>query len=114
VRIAVARALKRYFHPDAEPALLELLGDYDWRVRGQAARALGVVGTEGAIPALVVALGDRSWWVRFRSALAISQLGEPGRRALRESRDLPDRYAREMVAMVSGLSEGGIVELAEG
>ena len=55
----------------------------------------------------------RAWWVRFRSALALAQLGEVGRRALRAARDRPDRFAADMAAMVSGLSDGAVVELAE-
>jgi HEAT repeat protein len=113
VRLAVAKALKKYFHPEAAAALLVLLVDDDWRVRGQAARALGTLGAEEAVPALVDAMRDRSWWVRFRAGLALAQLGERGRGALREARGMSDRYGREMAAMIGGLSEGGIVELAE-
>ncbi|HUF28298.1 MAG TPA: HEAT repeat domain-containing protein [Gemmatimonadaceae bacterium] len=113
VRISTARALRGYFHADAEAALGELIADDDWRVRAQAARALGAIGAAGAVPDLVRALADRSWWVRFRAALALAQLKEPGRRALRDARALPDRYAADMAAMVSGLSDGAVVELAE-
>ena len=113
VRLAAARALKKYFHTDSVPALQKLMTDADWRVRGQAARGLGALSARDAIPQLAVALGDRIWWVRFRSGLALAQLGEPGRKALRDAREMDDRYGREMAAMISGLSEGGIVELAE-
>ena len=114
VRIATARALKRYYHPDSVDALGRLLADEDWRVRGQAARALGTLGASDAVEALGRALRDPSWWVRFRAGLALAQIGEPGRRVLREVRSTGDRFAAEMATMVSGLSEGGIVELAEG
>jgi hypothetical protein len=113
VRISTARALRRFFHADAAAALREMIGDDDWRVRAQAARALGVISATAAEPDLVRALEDRSWWVRFRAALALAQLGETGRRALRIARQLPDRYAADMAAMVSGLSDGAVVELAE-
>ncbi|MBC7790472.1 MAG: HEAT repeat domain-containing protein [Anaerolineae bacterium] len=113
VRLAAARALKKYFHTDTIPALQALMADTDWRVRGQAARGLGALSARDAIPQLSEALGDRIWWVRFRSGLALAQLGEPGRKALREAREMDDRYGRDMAAMISGLSEGGIVELAE-
>ena len=113
VRISVARALRRYVHPDAAATLREMITDDDWRVRAQAARALGGFGDAAAVPVLTRALTDRSWWVRFRAALALSQLGEAGRQALRVARDLPDRYAGDMAAMVSGLSAGAVVELAE-
>jgi HEAT repeat protein len=114
VRIATAKALKRYYHPDSVAALVKLLADGDWRVRGQAARALGTIGAVGSVDALGLALRDRSWWVRFRAALALAQLGEVGRRVLRDARATGDRFASEMATMISGLSEGGIVELAEG
>lgn len=113
VRLAVARALKRYFHADSVPTLRLLLADTDWRVRGQAARALGALRAHDAIPDLTAALADRAWWVRFRSGLALAGMGEAGRRALRDARGSPDRYGSEMAAMISGLSDGVVVELAE-
>jgi HEAT repeat protein len=113
VRLAVARALKRYYHPDATVALRALLGDPDWRVRAQAARALGVLKVTDCVQPLGDLLCDRAWWVRFRAALSLAQLGEPGRRMLREARIGNDRYANEMATMIGGLSEGGVMELAE-
>jgi HEAT repeat protein len=113
MRISAARAIRRYMHPDAEAVLREMISDSDWRVRAQAARGLGAVGASQAVSALSFALADRSWWVRFRSALALAQLGETGRRALRIARERPDRFAADMAAMVSGLSDGAVMELAE-
>jgi len=114
VRLAVARALKLYYHPGAQPRLLVLLQDTDWRVRAQAARALGCLDAVDAVAPLTARLGDSSWWVRFRSALALAALGETGRQALRDARLLPDRYAAEMATMVSGLSTSNVVELSDG
>jgi HEAT repeat protein len=114
VRIGVARALKKYFHPDSVRVLLTLLDDADWRVRAQAARSLGVLRDGLAVEPLAHRLTDPAWWVRFRSALALSQLGEPGRAALRAARDKPDRFAANMAVLVSGLSSGSIIELVEG
>ena len=113
IRIAAARAIRRYMHPDAEAVLRDMLRDTDWRVRAQAARGLGTIGARHAVSDLSNALADQSWWVRFRSALALAQLGEVGRRALRIARDRPDRFAGDMAAMVSGLSDGAVTELAE-
>jgi len=118
MRISAARALRRYVHPDAEAVLRQMMRDGDWRVRAQAARGLGAVGAVGAnggeaVSELSFALADRSWWVRFRSALALAQLGEVGRRALRAARERPDRFVADMAAMVSGLSDGAVMELAE-
>jgi HEAT repeat protein len=114
VRIAVARALRKYFHPSTIVSLLQLLRDPDWRVRAQAARSLGVIADPSAVAPLADALNDVAWWVRFRSALALSQLGEPGRASLRTVRDTGDPYAGQMAALVSGLSPGSAVELIEG
>jgi HEAT repeat protein len=113
VRLAVARALKHYFHPQTPDALYALLDDEDWRVRAQAARALGALKVLEAIGPLGKLLRDSAWWVRFRSALALAQLGEPGRRMLREARVGGDQYASEMATMISGLSGGGVLELAD-
>lgn len=114
VRLAVARALRKFYHPEAPPALRLLLADADWRVRAQAARALGTLHDMESVPLLRRALADVNWWVRFRSGLALAQLGERGRAALRETRQSRDRYAADMAAMVAGLSSGSIIELSEG
>jgi HEAT repeat protein len=113
MRISAARAIRRYMHPDAEAVLRDMMRDTDWRVRAQAARGLGTIGATEAVADLSSALADRSWWVRFRSALALAQLGELGRRALRIARERPDRFAADMASMVSGLSDGAVMELAE-
>ena len=113
IRISAARALRAYLHPDSEAVLRQMLLDDDWRVRAQAARGLGALTASAAVPELNTALADRSWLVRFRAALSLAQLGEVGRRALRGARDRPDRFAADMAAMVSGLSDGAVVELAE-
>jgi HEAT repeat protein len=113
IRIAAARALRRYLHADSEAVLRDMLRDDDWRVRAQAARGLGALRATSAVSELTHALADRAWWVRFRSALSLAQLGEVGRRALRAARERTDRYAADMASMVSGLSDGAVVELAE-
>jgi HEAT repeat protein len=114
VRLAVARALKHYFHADAVKALDRLLADDDWRVRAQAARALGALHATASIGPLGKALHDDAWWVRFRAGLSLAQLGEPGRRVLRAARDEGnDQFAREMATMISGLPDGGVLELAD-
>ncbi|HEY0997935.1 MAG TPA: HEAT repeat domain-containing protein [Gemmatimonadaceae bacterium] len=114
VRVAVARALRGWFHPDAARVLRELLDDPDWRVRAQAARGLGNLADMASAEPLARALTDPSWWVRFRAGLALAQLGERGRALLRDTRAGSDRYAAEMAALVSGLSRGSVVELSEG
>lgn len=114
VRVAVARALRKYYHPAAFACLRTMLTDEDWRVRAKAAQSMGTVGGVAAVDDLARALPDAFWWVRFRTALALAQLGEPGREALRAARASPDRFVAEMASMVSGLAPGGMVELTEG
>jgi len=114
VRIAVARAMKKYFHPDSVRILLVMIQDGDWRVRSQAARSLGVLRDGVAVEPLAARLLDTAWWVRFRSALALTQLGEPGRAALREARSSPDKFAANIATLVGGLSPGSVIELVEG
>lgn len=113
VRLAVARALRHFYDPRVHEVLAALLRDADWRVRAAACRTAGSLGDPAFIGPLRQALADTAWWVRFRGALALAQLGEAGRRVLREARQGDDRFARDMATMVSGLSEGGILELAE-
>jgi HEAT repeat protein len=113
IRVAVARLMQSYFHPDAVPRLRHLLADESAAVRAAAAKSLGAIGATEAVDALQVAMADRSWWVRFRSALSLASLGEPGRQSLRQLRSGSDRYAKEMSTMVSGLSEGALAELSD-
>jgi len=113
IRLSVARALRRYAHPDAEEVLLISLRDPDWRVRAVAARSLGALGGASAVPRLAAGMRDVRWRVRFRCALALAQLGSEGRAALAESRVDTDRFAAEMATMVSALSADSVAELAE-
>jgi len=59
VRRALAAALTRAHHPDAQPTLLTALSDPDPQVRGYAARALGHIGNEVAYEKLADLLADR-------------------------------------------------------
>jgi HEAT repeat protein len=113
IRLSVARALRRYSHPDAEEVLLISLRDPDWRVRAVAARSLGALGDSSAVPRLAAGMRDVRWRVRFRCALALAQLGDEGRAALRESRLDTDRFAAEMATMISALSADSVAELAD-
>lgn len=114
IRLSVARALKRYRHPEAEEVLLIALHDHDWRVRAVAARSLGTLGNPSAVSRLVAGMRDVRWWVRFRCGLALAQLGVQGRAALDDAARDTDRYAGEMATMIAGLSPDSVTELAEG
>lgn len=113
VRRSVAKALARHPGPDAARALVALLQDDEPSVRALAARALGQLGSSAVVPALAPLLNDRVWQVRLRTALALAQLGERGRAALRSAREGSDRFAREMATMVSGLTDGAVLELGD-
>ena len=63
--------------------------------------------------ALAPLLADRVWLVRLRAALSLAQLGERGRAALRVANEGNDRFAREMATMVSGLTDGAVLELGD-
>lgn len=113
VRLHVARALRRYAEPDTPAVLLRLLADSDWRVRAQAARALGALRAGVAIAQLTEAVRDPAWWVRYRSALALAQIGGPARIALMELTQCDDRMACDMSMLVAGLSSAAVIEMSE-
>jgi HEAT repeat protein len=111
VRTSAARALRYCFSTEGAEAVTRLLRDKDWRVRAAAARAVGALNVRAAIPTLVDAMRDDAWWVRFRAGLALADLSEEGRSALSEVRSSEDPFARDMAALVSGLSDGSRLEL---
>lgn len=114
VRRTVARALGSFAGPDAARALAQMVRDDDSAVRAAAARSLGELGASGATPLLAPMVRDPVWQVRLHAALALAQLGERGRAALRAAREGDDRFARDMATMVSGLSDGAILEMGQG
>jgi HEAT repeat protein len=113
VRRAVAKALGRHPGPDAARVLAVLATDRAATVRAAAARSLGQLGAGTAAPVLAPMIADPVWAVRLRAALALAQIGERGRAALRTAREGPDRFARDMATMVSGLTDGAVLELAD-
>lgn len=113
VRLHIARALRRHPDPDTVPVLLTLLADTDWRVRAQAARALGALRVVVAARPLAEAVCDRSWWVRYRAALALAQIGGVGRDRLLDVCHGDDALARDMARLVAGLSSAAVIEMSE-
>ncbi len=113
VRRTVARALGRAAGPETARALADLVADADASVRSAAARSLGELGASGAVPLLAPLVSDPVWQVRLHAALALALLGERGRAALRAAREGNDRFARDMATMVSGLSDGAILEMGQ-
>ncbi len=71
----------------------------DWRVRTQAAAALGRIGTIAERKLLIVLLSDKQWWVRYRAAEAlVARRFGPREELTNLMRSLPDRYARDILA----------------
>ena len=85
VRRALAAALARAPHPDAQPALLQALSDPDPQVRGYAAEALGHVGNEDAHDALAALRSDKAPLLKGTvgevAGRALTLLERRGRRA---------------------------------
>lgn len=114
VRRAVARTLGHHAGPEASRALAALVRDRDATVRAAAALSVGEVGAGVGAPLVAPLLSDPVWRVRLHAALALAQLGERGRAALRVAREGDDRFARDMATMVSGLSDGAVLEMGGG
>jgi hypothetical protein len=77
------------------------LAHEDWRVRVQAASALGRIGQAQDDALLIPLLSDGAWWVRYRAAQALSRLpdmGESKLRAIQAAQANP--FARDMLAQV--------------
>ncbi len=73
----------------------------DWRVRVQAANALGKLGDALQLAVVVSLLSDTHWWVRFRAAQAVAALHTGGDDQLRFILDgMRDRFGRDMLAQI--------------
>lgn len=85
---------------DAEVARRFLQAE-DWRVRVQAALALGRVGVAEDRAALAALLTDRQWWVRYRAAQALLELpGASHEGMLEVLARQTDPFARDMLSQV--------------
>jgi HEAT repeat protein len=61
----------------AVDALIEALGDENWRVAEYAGEALGKIGDRRATPALAKRLDNPSKWVRRRTVNALADMADP-------------------------------------
>jgi HEAT repeat protein len=111
VRSAVARALGRRPHPDSLAALRALSQDGEPEVRAAAARAMGQLGSVAAIAALSKCAHDSKWEVRHEATLALATLGERGRAVIAQLREGHDKYVSDTARVISGLSDGALLEL---
>lgn len=98
LRVSIAPALLSHIRPH--------LLHQDWRVRLQAAKALGRIGEPTDIERLIPLLSDTEWWVRYRAAHALIDMPFFGRAKLASLHaKLSDRFARDMLSQV--LAERG-------
>jgi HEAT repeat protein len=97
----VGAALRLTAVPELLDDVRALLAHGDWRVRVQAAKALGRIGNRSDAARLRALLGDPQWWVRYRAAQALVSmpfLAPADLDAL--CRDTPDRFAADMLRQV--------------
>jgi HEAT repeat protein len=79
----------------------DCLAHEDWRVRVQAASALGRIGVAEDERRLTPLLSDKEWWVRYRAAQALSRLPSMRTSKLKSLRDeQSDPFARDILAQV--------------
>jgi HEAT repeat protein len=96
VRAEAIRSLEVLDDSSAASAIAERLQDDDSVfVRMAAARALGVLGTEGEVPALTAALSDEAFHVRQSAIWSLGRLGALAESALPELErftESPERF----------------------
>lgn len=98
---AISAALRMANDPQDIALVRMRARDADWRVRVQAANALGRMGNADDVPVLVELMAAPEWWVRYRAAQAIAGLPfmQPAQLAQLEA-GISDRYARDMLRQV--------------
>ena len=95
--------LRAVQNPDDLPIVRELLKHQDWKIRTQAARCLGRIGTKDDERRLAHAAGDQQWWVRYRAAQALANLPSTTVFRLREiSMAHYNPYASDVIDKVIG------------
>jgi len=83
------------------PIIRENIGHEDWRVRVQAASALGRIGEDEDEQRLVPLLSDTEWWVRYRGAQALSRLPSIDQARLKTIQaGQADPFARDILTQV--------------
>jgi HEAT repeat protein len=97
----LAACLRLLKNAEDLPVVRECLSHDDFRVRVQAAAALGRLGEDSDEERLVPLLSDREWWVRYRAAQALSRLPhmrEPKLKTIQAAQANP--FARDILAQV--------------
>jgi HEAT repeat protein len=102
------RALGRFGHPAAAPAVERGLQTEVPQVRASACEAAGRIALIESASRLAELLGDEDWWVRFRAGEALARLGEPGRELLAQvarSGDTPAAHAAQLTMAERGIRQ---------
>lgn len=97
----VIAALRLVEDPVLAHEVRALAAHGDWRVRVQAARALGRIAGSEDVALLAAMVRDPEWWVRYRAAQALTSLpfiGPAELQSLQPQQD--DRYAADMLQQV--------------
>lgn len=83
------------------PRIRVFLRHPDWRIRVQAAKALGRIGEYSDVNRLIPLLADTYWWVRYRSTQALINMPflSTNEIAILQTH-LSDRFARDMLGQV--------------
>jgi HEAT repeat protein len=97
VRASAAEAFASFPEPQI---LRRLLGDPDWSVRANAAKAIGNAGLSDLASDLTTLMSDRTWWVRQSAAIALKQLGRSSVEHLRQMLHDDDRFVRNKAAEI--------------
>jgi HEAT repeats len=80
------------------PMVRDCLAHRDWRVRVQAAAAMGRLGCDDDEGVLVPLLSDNQWWVRYRAAQALTRLPSMREPRLRKIQaEQADPFARDIL-----------------
>ncbi|HEY6095826.1 MAG TPA: HEAT repeat domain-containing protein [Gallionellaceae bacterium] len=104
---AIAHCLRFLSEPNDLPTVRAHLAHRNWKIRLQAALALGRIGTADDVVRLTALLGDPVWWVRYRTAQALVILTRGNQQTLSRLRaQLTDRYARDMLEMAMAEKDG--------
>ena len=85
-RVLAAAAIARQSPVEAEPILLELLGDFEPLVRATAAEGLGRIGSSRVFTPLRDLLSDESWPVRRAAEQGLRAAGSAGGILIRQHR----------------------------
>jgi len=97
----LAGCLKLLESAEDLPVIRENIGHEDWRVRVQAASALGRIGEDEDEQKLVPLLSDKEWWVRYRAAQALSRLPSINHARLQSIQaEQANPFARDILAQV--------------